>query len=117
MSSNLADESSLADGPPGQSSMDSWETITLRNFHDRLTPPPPPINHRYMAGHYTDGAPSQSSMDSWETIILHNFHDRLTPPPPPINHRYMADHYTDGPPVNQAWIAGKPLHCTVFMTD
>ena len=94
MSSNLADKPSLADGPSGQSSMDSWKTITLHNFHDRLTPPPPPIDHRYMADCYTNGPPSQLSMDLWKTITLHNFHDRLTPPPPPIDHRSMADHYT-----------------------
>ena len=57
MSSNLADEPSLAIGPPSQSSMDLWKTITLHNFHDRMTPPPPPIDHRYMADPYTNGPP------------------------------------------------------------
>ena len=48
MSSNLADEPTLADGPPCQLSMDLWKTITPNHFHDRLTPPPPPIDHRSM---------------------------------------------------------------------
>ena len=39
MSSNLADEPSLANGPPSHLSMDIWKAITLPNFHDRLTPP------------------------------------------------------------------------------
>ena len=69
------------DGPPGQSSMDLWKTITLHNFHDRLTPPPPPIDHRYMADHYTDGPPGKSSMNVWKTMTLTNFYDRLTPCP------------------------------------
>ena len=37
MSSHLADEPALADGPPSQLNMDLWKTITPHNFHDRLT--------------------------------------------------------------------------------
>ena len=50
-----------------QSSMDIWKTITLPNFHDRLTPPPPPIDHRYMADCYTNGHPQ-----SIEHVSLEN---------------------------------------------
>ena len=49
----LADEPNLADGTPHQLSMDLWKTITPNNFHDRLTLPPPPINHRSTEDHYT----------------------------------------------------------------
>ena len=74
----LADKPTLADGPPGQSSMDLWKTITLNNFHDRLSLAPL----------------LQSTIDPWKTITPNNFHDRLTLPPPPIDHRSLEDHYT-----------------------
>ena len=63
MSSNLADEPTLADGPPSQSSMDLWKTITPNHFHDRLTPL------------------LQLTIDPCKTTTPNQFHDRLTPPP------------------------------------
>ena len=98
--SYLADEPSLANGPPSQLSMDLWKTITPNNFHDRQTLAlPPPIIYRSMEDHYTAYFwlldPLQLSMDLWKTVTSNNFHDRLTLAlPPPIDHRSMEDHYT-----------------------
>ena len=94
---------------PPQLSMDIWKTITQPNFHDRLTPPPSPIDHRYMADCYTDGPPSQLNMYPWKTITLHNFHDRLDPTPPPIDHRSMADQYT----ISVSWQMDPLLQLTI----
>ena len=53
------------------------KTITPNNFHNRLNPTPPPIDHRSMEDHYTASV-------AWQTY----------PIPPPINHISMEDHYT-----------------------
>ena len=50
---HLEDEPTLGNGPPSQSNMDLWKTITPNNFHNRLTPPPPLDDHRSMEDHYT----------------------------------------------------------------
>ena len=50
----------------------------------RLTPPPPPIEHRSMEYHYTK-------------LVLHIAKCTYTQDkciPPPINHRSMKNHYT-----------------------
>ena len=39
---------------PLQLTIDPWQTTTPNKFHDRLTPPPPPINNRSMADHYME---------------------------------------------------------------
>ena len=95
--------------PPGHSSMDIWKTITLPNFHDRLTPPPPLIDHRYIADCYTDGPPVNQTcipgrpshcIISWQTDPN---------PPPPIDHRSMEDHYT----ISVSWQTDPPLQSTI----
>ena len=59
---------------PSQSNVYPWKTITLHNFHDRLTPPL-----------------LQLTTDPWQTTTPYQFHDRLTPPL--IDHKCMVDHY------------------------
>ena len=51
--SYLADVPTLGQWTPCQSSMDLWKTTTPNKFHDRLTLPPPPIDHRSMEDHHT----------------------------------------------------------------
>ena len=41
------------DTPLLQLTIDPCKTTTPNKFHDRLTPPPPPIDHRCMEDHYT----------------------------------------------------------------
>ena len=91
----------LADGPPGQLSMDLWKTITPNNFHDRMTLAlSPPIDHRSMEDHYTEyfWQMDPSSNSAWisgrplhQIIFMTGWHL----PPPPIDNRTMEDHYTE----------------------
>ena len=73
MSSNLADETTLADGPPSQLSMDLWKIITPNHFNDRLTP-------AFLL---------QLTIDVCKSTTPNQFHDGLTPSPPLIDHRSM----------------------------
>ena len=73
-----------------QSTIDLWKTTTLHQFHGRLTPPPPPIQHRSLADHYTDYVANivectdtsvdrpppllQLTIDLWRTTTLTMFH-------------------------------------------
>ena len=70
-----------------QLTIDLWKTSTPHQFHGRLTPPPPPINHRSMQDHNTDYI---SHID----ICTDTSADRPHPLPL-IDHRSMEDHYTN----------------------
>ena len=77
---------------PPQLSIDIWKTITLHNFHDRLIPPPPPIDHRSMADHYTISVswqtdPPSSNQPEMHGRPLHNISFTYS-----IMHRYLGRH-------------------------
>ena len=57
----------------------------LHQFHGRLTPCPPHINHRSLADHDTNYVAQ---------IAECRYQCRQTSPPPPIDHKSLEDHYT-----------------------
>ena len=95
-----------------QSSIDLWKTTSLHNLQDRLTPPPPPIEHRFLEKplhcitfmadwpHPPPAIDHRFMQDHFTNYISHidvctdTSADRPHPPPP-INHRSMVNHYTD----------------------
>ena len=82
----------LAELPSPSLTIDLWKTTTLHQFHDGLTPPPPPINHRSMEDHYTKlGRSTGRYIYSTMHIYLWQIYP---PPPPPIKHRYLEYDYT-----------------------